>query len=374
MAVPMASLQRAATNPLARAAGTVTSAVGLPVQAPGSNPVPRGTPPLSSGQPPPPAPPQPPAPPPPVLTDPYGVVPRPPMTPPAPSAPARTPQQQADEYTALLARQRAADVAAGRRPAEIDPRDQIAEEQRKSNEFQMQRAAVARQQEEEARQRKLEAEARQRAEIEQIAAERQRQNEEARAFSTQLSRTPDSGAVARHEGDLDAGAGRADLAALVTEARGLGLLDDGAPSAVGSLRSAAAAPPPVTHAPANVNTSAAFSRAKDRVGAIGRSALDSLTRQFSGRGLSGSSLEGRAIGQAVEQGAGALSDTARSEAVAEADRQNAVDDQTYQGDISQRNTDLAAQQEAARLSLSKRNSQFSNLQGLMALVRRGRAY
>ena len=319
-------------------------------------------------------------------------------------------QRQSDEFAAMLARQRADDArraAELRRPQEEEQarqaefqrqrtiqlqRDEAeqaakAEMERRSMEaFQMSRARENQQREADALSTRERDRMSSEAAIQSQNADRQRQTDEAQAHRTALTRTPETGAVNRTEGTLDAGATRDDLSAMIDMARSKGLLSpassSSSSSAMTSLTNAAApAPvaPRVAYSDGGAASRAAFSTAKDRVGQLGRGAMNSLQRAISGRGLSGSSIEGREMGGIVEGSLGELSNTIRDQAGYDAARGDAVSDRNYSGDITQRGQDIAAQQEAARLALAQRsqsqsetNSGFSNLGGLMSLIRRGR--
>lgn len=198
--------------------------------------------------------------------------------------------------------------------------------------------------------------------------------------------TADQGVADRQEGRHDAALDRESLFALVDEARNRGLLGPSSSSssttALSSLANAGGIAAPVSrvpHSDGGAASRAAFSTAKDRVGRLGRGAMNSLQRAISGRGLAGSSIEGREIGSLVDRSQGELADVVREQAGFDARRAADVDDRNYAGDVSQRNADVAAMTERARLALAERsqtqsetNSGFSNLQGLMSLIRRGR--
>lgn len=194
------------------------------------------------------------------------------------------------------------------------------------------------------------------------------------------------GAFGRTEGNLDASADRTNLFQLVEEARQRGLVgpasSSSSASAMNSLGNAAGIASPVARVPQSdggAASRAAFSTAKDRVGSLGRGAMNSLSREMSGRGLSGSSIEGHEMGNLVGKSQGELAGVVRDQAGFDARRAADVEDRNFAGDLTQRGQDMAALQEQARFGLAQRsqrqsetNAGFSNLQGLMSLIRRGR--
>lgn len=110
---------------------------------------------------------------------------------------------------------------------------------------------------------------------------------------------------------------------------------------------------------------AAFSRAKDTVGRNTAASLKSLTNQFAGRGLRGSSIEGGEIGRAVGAGAGQLDDVARSQAVAGSDRAVDLAKTAYQGDVTQRGQDIGANTAYAQIASTQQANKFASLLGLI---------
>lgn len=146
--------------------------------------------------------------------------------------------------------------------------------------------------------------------------------------------------------------------------------------------SASPVPPHVTPiAPPDTSAanSAAFSRAKDTVGQIGRAGLNSLRRAMGGRGLAGSSIEGRGLTTLVGDSMGQLSDVARQQAITDSQRAAEVADRNYAGELEQRNADIgvrgqniSADQAATASARADRDSRLSQITGLASLIRAGR--
>ena len=126
------------------------------------------------------------------------------------------------------------------------------------------------------------------------------------------------------------------------------------------------APIPPAPAPApEVDYSSAdraeFARAKDRIGLIGRGAMDSLQRTLASRNLAGSSIEGKETGNIIQGTQGQLGDVVRDQAIKGAARKDRVADRNTQYWLDARGQDIAAQQ-----------NQMQNLMGLMSLLRQSR--
>lgn len=122
---------------------------------------------------------------------------------------------------------------------------------------------------------------------------------------------------------------------------------------------------------------AAFSRAKDTVGQSTQGLLKALSNQFAGRGLRGSSMEGRAIGSALDSGVGQLADVARGQAVEGARRAENLATTQYQGDVAMRGQDVAARGQdigaatareslAAQVAAQQQQAKLASIMGLMS--------
>jgi hypothetical protein len=109
---------------------------------------------------------------------------------------------------------------------------------------------------------------------------------------------------------------------------------------------------------------AAFSRAKDRTGASMQGLMKSLQNQFAGRGLRGSSIEGRAIASGAESGLGQLADTDREQAIEGSRRAVDLAKTQYGGDIEQRGQDLEAEASQRSWESQAQNSKLNSILGL----------
>ena len=88
---------------------------------------------------------------------------------------------------------------------------------------------------------------------------------------------------------------------------------------------------------------AAFARAKEMSGQNAQAAIQALKGAMEGRGLTGSTVEGQAMGGVIGGAGQGISNVIREQAIQDA-QANARKTQTkYQGDITQRGQDLEAQ-------------------------------
>lgn len=85
---------------------------------------------------------------------------------------------------------------------------------------------------------------------------------------------------------------------------------------------------------------AAFAREKDRIGQIGRGALDSLTNLYSERGVSGGGYEQAGIADLLGNVQGGLGDVAREQTLQDLGRAQQVGDRNYAGAITQRGQNM----------------------------------
>ena len=90
--------------------------------------------------------------------------------------------------------------------------------------------------------------------------------------------------------------------------------------------------------------SAAFAREKDRIGQIGRGALDSLINLMSERGVSGGGYEQQGIANIIGGAQGQLGDVAREQTLQDLDQARQVASQRYSGGIAQRGQDMQMKQ------------------------------
>lgn len=109
---------------------------------------------------------------------------------------------------------------------------------------------------------------------------------------------------------------------------------------------------------------AAFSKAKDKVGGVMSGSMKALQNQFASRGLRGSSMEGRAVGSAVENGAGQLDDVARSQAVEGSRRAVDLAKTQYGGEIDQRGQDIGAETSERNFAATQQQAKLQSVLGL----------
>jgi hypothetical protein len=138
-------------------------------------------------------------------------------------------------------------------------------------------------------------------------------------------------------------------------------------------------PPPREEAPARITgpsqadrraaESAAFARAKDRIGQTGAGAMTALTRAMSRRGLGGSGIEGGQIGNLVSGLRGQLGDVVRSQTLEGLARDQAVEDRNYAGDISQRGADMGFATGQRGQDIQAAGQRASSIPALMSLFR-----
>lgn len=86
--------------------------------------------------------------------------------------------------------------------------------------------------------------------------------------------------------------------------------------------------------------SAAFGRAKDRVGKLGKSAIDSLKDRMSSMGMAGSTAEARGVADVTNSAQGQLGEVIRQQAEDQLDRADTIDDRNVSVGITQRGQDI----------------------------------
>lgn len=99
---------------------------------------------------------------------------------------------------------------------------------------------------------------------------------------------------------------------------------------------------PVAPVDTSAAQSAAFARAKDKVGQTSSGALAGLRSSLGGRGMLGSGAESRGTASVINRGQGELGDVARSQAMTEADLAQKTATTNYEGGITQRGQDTGA--------------------------------
>lgn len=111
-----------------------------------------------------------------------------------------------------------------------------------------------------------------------------------------------------------------------------------------------------------------FGRAKDQAGQTARASLQSLRDELGASGMLGSGGEVQGTRDIVSRGMGQLGEVSRENAVNESAQKADFAKMKYQGDITQRGQDIAAQEAAARLALAREQSKqqllLAALQGL----------
>lgn len=137
---------------------------------------------------------------------------------------------------------------------------------------------------------------------------------------------------------------------------GGGVLPSGAGIAPGS-RIATIAPVDMT-----ASNAATFGKAKDVAGQIGRSSLDSLRAALGETGQLGGGAEVQGARDVIESAAGNIGDVNR--ALATQNAQSALETArlNYQGGITQRGQDIAAQEAQARLAQEQAQLEFQRMQ------------
>lgn len=94
--------------------------------------------------------------------------------------------------------------------------------------------------------------------------------------------------------------------------------------------------------------SAAFGRAKDRIGLANRASLNALRGVMQERGMAGSGLESAGVSSIIAGGRGEIADTIRDQTMADLNREQQVEDRNYSGNINQRGQDLQAREHKLR--------------------------
>lgn len=95
-----------------------------------------------------------------------------------------------------------------------------------------------------------------------------------------------------------------------------------------------------------------FNRAKDQQGKIARSALTGLQSSLAGRGMLGGGRERQGTSDIVQQGAEALGNLTREQAIQQAQQAQRNAETAFQGGITQRGQDISANQSNAQNALN----------------------
>lgn len=97
-------------------------------------------------------------------------------------------------------------------------------------------------------------------------------------------------------------------------------------------------PPPA--ADRSAAESAAYGRARDKVGLETRASLNALNDEMGGRGMLGSTFAATGAARVLSAGQHELGDTNRTQAIEALDRAGQVEDRNYSGALSQRSQDI----------------------------------
>jgi hypothetical protein len=119
------------------------------------------------------------------------------------------------------------------------------------------------------------------------------------------------------------------------------------------------------------SNNAIFAQAKDKVGKLSRSSLDSLAGELGSQGMLGSGAQVQATRDIVANNAGEMGQVERDLATKNADTALDVAKTNYQGSLTQRGQDIQSQEANARLALEERQQQYQLLN--MILSGMGRA-
>lgn len=127
------------------------------------------------------------------------------------------------------------------------------------------------------------------------------------------------------------------------------------PSQIASI-----APPDSTAA-----TNAAFASAKDQAGMLSRASLTSLNDELGASGMVGSGAQVQGTRDIIQSGAGQVGQVSRDLAGKQADQAADFAKTSYQGSITQRGQDIAAQEARARLAAEERRRRQDLLMRVM---------
>ena len=137
----------------------------------------------------------------------------------------------------------------------------------------------------------------------------------------------------------------------------------GGPGGGGTTGSSGSYVAPIQMPDTSAATSAAFARAKDQAGALSRASLDSLTGELGSQGMLGGGAQAQGAANIVGQATNTMGNEISNEENETANLAGQFAQTGYQGDITQRGQDIAAQEAAAA-----RNQQvlLSLMGGLMS--------
>lgn len=108
-----------------------------------------------------------------------------------------------------------------------------------------------------------------------------------------------------------------------------------------------------------------FGRAKDQAGQVGRSSLQSMRDELGATGMLGSGAEVQGTRDIASKGMGLIGEVSRDNAINESSQKADFAKMKYQGDITQRGQDIAAQEARARIALQRELAQQQMLQAAL---------
>lgn len=194
----------------------------------------------------------------------------------------------------------------------------------------------------------------------------------------QYQRTPTSAGTRVNQFDTASlGGSIASLTGLASGASGTpgaatggstGVFGAGNPSGAVSAGAGVAAP---QLADPTASNNAIFAAAKDKVGQLSRSSLDSLNGELGAQGMLGSGAQVQGARDVIQSGAGELGQVTRDLASKNADTANDFAKTAYEGNITMRGQDVQAQEAQARLALEARQQNFQLLNTILNGLRSG---
>ncbi len=147
-------------------------------------------------------------------------------------------------------------------------------------------------------------------------------------------------------------------------------------SATGSTGTGAAGPvspgggvAPLSMPDMSASNSAIFAQAKDKVGQLSRSSLDSLAGELGSQGMLGSGAQVQGTRDILSSGMGELGQVDRDLATQNANTALDVAKTNYGGALTQRGQDIQSQEANARLALEQRAQQYSLLNMILGSLR-----
>lgn len=115
---------------------------------------------------------------------------------------------------------------------------------------------------------------------------------------------------------------------------------------------------PSTMADRTAAESAAFGRAKDRIGKVGKSALDTLRDRASSMGMGGSTAEANALRDVTTSTQSQLGEVIRDQAIDSLDRADQIDDRNLTAGLTQRGQDIGQAGQEFTGNIAQRGQDF----------------